>query len=123
MTQSPFRPVVYLKSTCPFCLKLRIFLLEAGLLDRFDQRLFTPGDEEEDAIRAELAPHFDKVTFPTVQYAPGAFMNESDAIMAHYAAEAGIDPAALPIFSAYAGSVLPKYMETRQELERLKRNG
>ncbi len=118
----PFRPVLYLKSTCPHCLKLRIFLLEAGLLDRFEQRIFTQGDDAEAAIRAELAPHFDKVTFPTVQYEPGRFMKDSDAIIAHYAAEAGLDSARLPVFAAYAGSVLPKYMEVRKELNALKQD-
>jgi len=117
-----FRPVLYLKATCPFCLKLRIFLLEAGLLDRFEQRIFAEGDENEAAIRAELAGHFDKVTFPTVQHAPGAFLNDSDAIIAHYAKDAGIDPAGLPIFTAYAGGVLPKYMATRRELASLKQD-
>jgi glutaredoxin 2 len=119
---APFRPVLFLKSTCPHCLKLRIFLLEAGLLDRFEQCIFTQGDDAEAAIRAELAPHFDKVTFPTVQYEPGRFMKDSDAIIAHYAAEAGLDSARLPVFAAYAASVLPKYMEVRKELNALKQD-
>lgn len=117
-----FRPVLYLKATCPHCLKLRVFLLEAGLLDGFEQRIFSEGDANEAAIRAELAPHFDKVTFPTVQHAPGAYMKDSDAIIAHYAQEAGIDPQGLPTFLAYAHGVLPKYMEVRRELAALKRS-
>ncbi|TCU53606.1 glutathione S-transferase-like protein [Novosphingobium sp. PhB57] len=117
-----FRPVLYLKSTCPHCLKLRIFLLEAGLLERFDQRIFTQGDDAEAAIRADLAAHFDKVTFPAVQYEPGRFMKDSDAIIAHYAAVAGVDVEGLPIFAAYAQGVLPKYMETRRELTALKQD-
>ena len=31
---------VYLKRTCPYCLKLRIFLTEAGIADRFDFTVF-----------------------------------------------------------------------------------
>ncbi len=120
MADNDFRPVLYLKSTCPHCLKLRIFLLEADLLDRFEQRIFTAGDENEAAIRAELAPHFEKVTFPTVQYAPGQYMNDSDAIIAHYADVETIDRAHLPIFGTYAGSVLPNYMAARKELRELK---
>lgn len=119
---NPFRPVLYLKSTCPHCLKLRIFLLEAGLLDRFEQRIFTQGDDAEAAIRVQLAAHFDKVTFPTVQYELGWFMKDSDVIIAHYAAEAGLDSGCLPVFASYAGSVLPKYMEVRKELNALKSN-
>jgi hypothetical protein len=116
MTQPPFWPILYLKDTCPHCLKLRLFLLEAGLLDGFEQRISTQGNEVERAIREELAPHFDKVTFPTVQHAPGGYMQDSDAIIAHYGCEAGIDPAALGVFTAYARFVLPKYMEARRKL-------
>lgn len=121
MTEA-FRPVLYLKSTCPHCLKLRIFLLEAGLLERFDHRIFTQGDDAEAAIRADLSAHFDKVTFPTVQYEPGRFIKDSDAIIAHYAAAAGLNVAGLSVFGAYAQGVLPKYMETRRELTALKQN-
>ncbi|WP_395334925.1 glutathione S-transferase N-terminal domain-containing protein [Novosphingobium sp. BL-8H] len=120
MADNDFRPVLYLKATCPHCLKLRIFLLEADLLDRFEQRMFAQGDENEAAIRAELAPHFEKVTFPTVQYAPGKYMNDSDAIIAHYADAETIDHADLPIFGTYANSVLPNYMAARKELRALK---
>lgn len=120
MTQPPFRPILYLKDTCPHCLKLRLFLLEAGLLDGFEQRIFMQSNEAGRVIREELAPHFDKVMFPTVQHAPGAYLKDSDAIITHYADEAGIDPAALGVFTAYAGSVLPKYMEARRELTAFK---
>ncbi|WP_260922775.1 glutathione S-transferase N-terminal domain-containing protein [Novosphingobium sp. 9] len=111
-----FHAVLYLKAACPHCLKLRIFLLEAGLMERFDMRVFTPGDDNETDMRAELAPWFEKVTFPTVQHTPGAFMNESDAIIALYAQEAGLDPARLPTFVDYTQGVLPKYQRMRREL-------
>ncbi len=120
MPDSTFRPVLYLKATCPHCLKLRIFLLEAELLDQFEQRVFAAGDDNEAEIREELAPHFEKVTFPTVQYAPGKYMNDSDAIIAHYAEAETIDRADLPIFGTYANSVLPNYMAARKELRALK---
>lgn len=123
MTDPAFRPVLYLKQSCPHCLKLRIFLLEAGVLDRFDQRRFCEDDDNEAPIRAELAPHFEKVTFPAAEVAPGAFMRESGDIIALYAREWGIDAAALPIYAAYADSVLPRYLEARRELARIKAEG
>jgi hypothetical protein len=49
-------------------------------------------------LREELSPHFDKVTFPTLQYAPGQFMNESDAIIARYADQLGLGPDRMPFF-------------------------
>lgn len=117
-----FRPVLYLKSSCPHCLKLRIFLLEGGILDRFDERIFTQDDDLEAAIRAELEPHFDRVTFPAIQYESNRFMKDSDAIIAHIAAEQGLDASRLPIFSTYSGSVLPRYMAMRKELRTLKQD-
>jgi hypothetical protein len=42
-----FRPVVYLKDTCPWCLKL-----QAGLKDAVEERFFAPGDAAEGPIRA-----------------------------------------------------------------------
>jgi len=113
---SPFRPVLYLKDTCPHCLKLRIFLLESGLLGRFDQRIFAQGDDAEAAIREELGQQFENVTFPAVQYAPDVYMKESDAIIEHYGEEAGIARCDLPVFTAYAGGLLPRYMDARREL-------
>lgn len=88
MASDAFRPVVYLKHGCPYCLKFMIFLSEGGLLDRFDLAVFDPGDDREDAIRTLLAPHFEKLSFPTVQIAPGQFVKESDVLIAHYEPEA-----------------------------------
>ena len=49
-------PVLFVKQTCPFCLKVRLYLLEAGLLGGVTLRVSrTP--EEEDAMKAELSPH------------------------------------------------------------------
>lgn len=93
-----FTPILYLKSSCPFCLKVAAFLAEAGVFDRFEVREFWPDDEREAAIRDELSPHFKNVSFPALQYAPGEFMNESDAIIDRYAAKLGIDPEGLPFY-------------------------
>lgn len=93
-----FTPILYLKSSCPFCLKLAAFLSEAGVFGSMIIREFWPDDERETALREELSPHFDKVTFPALQYAPGQFMNESDAIIARYAGQLGLDPDRMPFF-------------------------
>src|SRR3546814_11518548 len=78
-----------------------IFRSEAGLLARFDVRKFTPGDANEQAVRDELAPHFEKVSFPVVQVAPGQYMKDSDALISHYAAEASIDPSGMVLLNYY----------------------
>jgi len=96
-----FKPTLYLKHACPFSFKLRVFLLEAGLLDAFALREFVSGTDDESDVHRELEPHFEKVSFPTAQIADGTFMNESDTLIAHYAREAGVNPAAMPTFREY----------------------
>ncbi len=105
MTETPFTPVVYLKAGCPFCLKVRLFLLEAGQLDRVVLREFVPGTEEETEIRGLLGPLVEKITFPTAELTPGTFTTESDAIVAHFAERAGVDPGALPTYQSYLTGV------------------
>ena len=74
-----FRPVVYLKDLCPWCFRFRLFLLESGLQDRFDLRVFVPGDAQDVAIREELAPHFDTITLPLhpVSFLGASFRGQS----------------------------------------------
>ncbi len=93
MTSATFKPIVYLKENCPFCLKVRLFLLESGLASDVETRDFVPDSEQEAKIRAELQPHLDKVSFPSAQLEPGRYVTESDDIVAFFAAKAGRDPA------------------------------
>jgi len=120
MSDPAFTPVLYLKDKCPHCLKARLFLLEAGLLGDFQVREFVPGTPDEQAIKAELAPHFAKPSFPTVQTAPGAYLNESDDIIAHYAREAGVDPAGMPVLRAYVTGAYARLKAMREEINALK---
>lgn len=62
MTSATFKPIVYLKENCPFCLKVRLFLLESGLAPDVETRDFVSDSEHEKKIRAELQPHLDKVS-------------------------------------------------------------
>ena len=116
-------PVLYLKDKCPFCLKVLIFLLETGQLDEVEVRSFVPGTPEEDALKAELAPHFESVTFPSAQIEPGVYMKDSDAIIARFAERAGIDFADLPVFQWYSngpfsqiGALYRENMELKKQL-------
>jgi hypothetical protein len=118
-----FTPVLYLKDKCPFCLKLLIFLLETGQLAEVEIRKFVPGTPEEEELKAELAPHFETVTFPAAQVEPGLYLKDSDALIAHFAAKAGADPARLPVFQWYSGGPFAQigalYRENRELKERL----
>jgi hypothetical protein len=124
MTDANFRPTLYVRQGCPFSFKALLFILEAGLLDRFQIREFEQGSEEEAAIRAELEPHVEKVSFPAVQHAPGQYQTESDDIIARYAREADVDPGQLPVLNIYlrgvfkrVGQLFRENMELKKQLE------
>jgi glutathione S-transferase len=111
MSDTPFKPVLYLKQNCPFCLKLRIFLLEAGLLGTVTLNEFAPGSAGEAAIRAELAGKVEKITFPTAKLTPDSYLTGSDEIVAALAAQAGVDLATLPTYRSYLDGAF-KTMQT-----------
>ena len=121
MTDASFRPVIYLKEKCPFCMKVRIFLLEAGLLGDVEVRDFTAGTPQEDATKAELAPHLEKVSFPAAQVEPGRFMTESDAIIGRFADQAKVDPAQMPVLKAYVEGPFQQIMTLYRENMDLKK--
>ena len=121
MTDAAFAPVLYLKEKCPFCLKVRLFLLEAGLLGQVKVKEFAPGTDEEQSIKAEVGPHLEKVSFPAAQVAPGQYMNDSDAIIAHFADKAKVDPAHMPVLSAYVGGAFKQIMDLYKENMELKK--
>ena len=120
MTDTSFQPVLYVKQGCPFCLKVRLFALEAGILDRIAVREFTPGSAEETAFREELGHALDKVSFPTAQLASGRYVAESDVIIAEFAAISRRDPDALPVYRTYATEVLPSLVTLYRENRTLK---
>jgi glutaredoxin 2 len=99
MTSLTFIPVVYVKEDCPFCVKLRLFLLEAGLLSKVQLR--GTSVEDEDASRTELRSILGKVSFPTAQIAPERYLTGSDDIVGYFAELARVNPDRLPTFKAY----------------------
>jgi glutathione S-transferase len=121
MTVNSFKPIVYLKENCPFCLKVRLFLLESGLASEVEIRDFIPGTQQEDVVRSELSPHFEKVTFPTAQLEPGRYVAESDDIVAFFAAKAGRDPADMPVYRNYVDGVFAMSMQLWKENQELKK--
>lgn len=114
-----FRPVLYLKAKCPFCLKVQIYLLEAGVLGEIEQREFAVGSALETEIRAELAQHFEVASFPTLQVAPGQYLSESDDIIALYAARSGVRPESCGVYTSFMQGMLPRQIELYAEVARL----
>ena len=116
-----FKPVLYMKISCPWCLKLAAFLAEAGIWDDFEVRGFYEGDENEAAIRAELAQHYAKASFPTLQYEPGKYMIESGDIIDRYAAKLGLDPEKMSFYQYVLAGPLRANRERMVELMRLRK--
>jgi glutaredoxin len=121
MSDATFRPVVYLKEKCPFCMKVRIFLVESGLDTKVEVRNFAPGTEQEQMIRAELEPNLEKVSFPAAQTAAGRYMTDSDGIIGQLAADAGVDPAHMPVLGAYVEGPFAQIMQLYRENMELKK--
>lgn len=120
MTDPAFRSTLYMKQNCPFCLKVRIALLETGQQEAFAIRDFVPGTPEEEAIRAELSPQVAKVTFPTAQIAPDRYIAESDDIVALIAQQANTDTARLALYRNYVDGPLSSMMTLWRENQELK---
>jgi len=120
MTDS-FRPTIYLKDKCPFCMKIRIFLLESGLREQVVVKDFSPGTDAEQEIRAEVAPHFEKVSFPAAEVAPGEYLADSDGIIARLAQGVGQDPGQMPVLQAYLQGPFQSIMTLYRENMELKK--
>lgn len=121
MNDKIFVPTIYLMQGCPFCFKLRLFLLESGLLDQVALHEFAPGTDVEGAVRAELSPHFEKVSFPAAQMEPGQYLRDGEVIIARFADRAGIIPARLPTLQAYVAGPLAVHIKLYQENAALKK--
>ena len=122
MPEPDTKPVLFVKHTCPFSFKVRLFLLEAGIADQVELREASTA-EEEDALRADLVDHLDKVSFPTVRFGDGDYLAESEDIVARFAALSGVRPETLPAFRAYVdgpfAQLLTLYRENAELRKRL----
>lgn len=120
MTDHAFAPTLYLKRACPFCLKLRIFLTEAGAGDTLRHVVFDDGDETHLALRARMEAAGKSPSFPAAELTEGELQTGTDDLIAHFAQEAGVDPASLPLLAYYSGGVFKRYGEMFREIRELK---
>jgi glutaredoxin len=121
MTDQAGRPTIYLKRSCPFCLKLRIFLAEAGLADRYAYVVFDDGDDTHRALRARMEEAGQQPSFPAAELTPRKLETGTDDLIARFAADAGgVESASLPLLDYYSGGVFKQYGEMFRELRALK---
>lgn len=111
---------IYLKKTCPFCLKLRIFLTEAGIADRFEFLVFEDGDETHQAVRARMEAAGLSPGFPAAEIGAGALATGTDELIARFAKEAGVDVSKLSLLAYYSEGVFRRHVEMFRELQKLK---
>lgn len=120
MSKTSHIPTIYSKTGCPYCIKLRTFLLEAGLLDGVT---FVEGQtsEEHEQLAKLLTERVGKASFPTAEISPGNYLPESDELVDHFARIGGVDPQQLPTYQAYSGSLLPRLQQFHRDYMELKK--
>jgi glutaredoxin len=114
------RRKLYLKRSCPFCLKLRIFLTEAGLADGFEFVVFDDGDDVHQALRERMRAAGQEPSFPAAELEPGKLLTGTDDLIARFAHEAGLDHATLPLLQYYTDGVFRSHVAMFKELRQLK---
>lgn len=120
MTDQSFSPTLYLKRACPHCLRLRVFVTEAGVADRFNYVVFDDGDATHKQLRARMEAAGKQPSFPAAELVPGELETGTDDLIARFARDAGVDPAAMPLLAYYSGGVYKRYSEMFRELRELK---
>lgn len=119
MSSEGFKPKAYIKVGCPFSFKFLVFMAEAGLLDDIEIVQVRDGDADYEAARTKLTEKLGKASFPTVEIEPDRYLADSDRLIEHFAAQAGLRPDALPVLSLYKQGILPKLVE----LHKIKMSG
>lgn len=121
MSADPFRPTLYFNDQCPFCLKVKIFLLESGLREAVEVEEFAPGSPEEAAIKEALAARLTKVTVPAARIGPDEYITDSDEIISRLAQTKALNPGTLPVLNTYAQVALGRIISLFKENAELKR--
>jgi len=121
MTDTAGKTTLFFKEGCPFCFKVRLFLLEAGLVGKVELiQGTTPADEQR--LREDLAHHVSKVSFPIARFGDGDFLVGSDEIIERLARSAAISIADLPTLTAYVDGPFSQLMTLYSENAELKRS-
>lgn len=115
------KPKIFLMRECPFCLKLRIFLSEASLDGEVEYVTFASGDSTHQSVRDRMIEAGQKPSFPAAELQEGSLTTETDALIDHFASQAGVDPAAMPLLTYYTEGVFKRIFEMYHELAELKK--
>jgi len=82
-----FKPKIFVRSACPFCIRLERYFEQLGLLENFEViQCDANGEEELNRYRAFLTEKLgQRASFPAMEIAPDQFMSDSGALMNYYA--------------------------------------
>ena len=118
---SAFTPKLYLKSNCPFCFKVIMFLTETQQMDQVDIIRIEGNDESEmNLYRQQLAALTGaKASFPTAELTENEYVTDSDAIVAFFAERAGINIDQAEGYQFYLNGLFPTYIARFKELKAL----
>lgn len=109
---SDFTPKAYVKTNCPFSFKFRLFVLEAGLVDRFEFVELDVDAPRHSEDKAELKSRVGRAhTFPIVEVAAGDFMDDSDLLIDHYARLHAVDDSQFATLNFYREGLFPTFLE------------
>lgn len=107
-----FIPIAYVKTNCPFSFKFRLFVVEAGLADQID---FVELDVDAPSHAKDKMDLRDRVgrahTFPIAEVTKGEFLEDSDALIRHFAEQNGINDAELGALNFYRNGLFPTFLE------------
>lgn len=117
------KPKLYLKHTCPFCLKVRIFLTEANLSDQVEFVVFTDGDDTHQALRQRMEANGVKPAFPALEVATNQFKTGTDDLIAKFARDNDVNVESLPLLTYYSTGVFKRMGELFMENRKLKGEG
>lgn len=107
-----FRPRAYVKTTCPYSFKFRLFITEAGLADQIDFVPMDPDASDFKGIKADVeARSGAPLHFPTVEVDRNVFINDSDRLIAHFSKLHGINDSSLATLNFYRHGLFPTFLE------------
>lgn len=120
MNSSFDKPILFLKDTCPFCLKIFSFLFEIDVIKTIHIERFTPGDEREKAVREKLSTYINKASFPTLITEQGKVIADSDEIIAFYRDRFDVDLQGLVLYNYILNGPFKRIRELFKENKTLK---
>merc|ERR1712232_1470843 len=100
------KPILSLKGSCPFCMKIMVFMGEAQCLDKVEIAMDTPERRKYLEEKAGKAPTFPNLEDPET----GKIMFESNDIIDKFAAASNVDPSTLTAFPYYMENFFPAYL-------------